>query len=149
MQTSERHGHLEGRALHAFPVEPDALNFPFARSLGVVRSEVIVNKTGETTTESRYYLSSQRPDERTPAQWHQLIRGHWPAWRSTIIGDATPSGEKTAPAPAVPPPWPTSPCCGSVLLALLPEPYPDIPLPVLHGEFVARSAAALRLLRTQ
>ena len=44
MQTSERHGHLEGRALHAFPVEPDALNFPFARSLGVVRSEVIVNK---------------------------------------------------------------------------------------------------------
>jgi predicted transposase YbfD/YdcC len=43
----------------------------------VLRSERTVKKTGATTTESRYYLSSALPQEHTPQQWLALIRGHW------------------------------------------------------------------------
>jgi hypothetical protein len=43
----------------------------------VVRSEVTIKKTGKTTNDTRYYLSSAEPDERTPALWQQLVRGHW------------------------------------------------------------------------
>jgi len=42
-----------------------------------VRSEVHTPKTGKTTQESRFYLSSQEPKARPPEQWHHLIRGHW------------------------------------------------------------------------
>ena len=63
--------------VHAFPVEPLALDFPFARTLAVVRSERTIKKTGQGSRESRYYLSSRPPGEHAPAQWLDLIRGHW------------------------------------------------------------------------
>lgn len=47
------------------------------RSLIVLRSERTVKKTGHTTTESRYYLSSALAQEYAPPQWLELIRGHW------------------------------------------------------------------------
>ena len=43
----------------------------------VLRSERTVKKTGTTTTESRYYLSSAPPQQHRPEQWLELIRGHW------------------------------------------------------------------------
>jgi predicted transposase YbfD/YdcC len=52
-------------------------DFPFARSLLVMRTERTVKKTGTTTTESHYYLSSLPPEHYPPAQWLELIRGHW------------------------------------------------------------------------
>ena len=52
-------------------------DFPFARSLIVVRNSRTVKKTNQTTTEPHYYLSSVLPDHYTPAQWFKLIRGHW------------------------------------------------------------------------
>jgi len=52
-------------------------DFPFARSLIVVRSEQTIKKTGRTTTEARYYLSSVPAPDHTPPQWLALIRGHW------------------------------------------------------------------------
>jgi predicted transposase YbfD/YdcC len=52
-------------------------DFPFARTLMVLRSERTVKKTSLTTTQSRYYLSSASPDQYTPTQWLELIRGHW------------------------------------------------------------------------
>jgi predicted transposase YbfD/YdcC len=53
------------------------LDFPYARAIVVVRSERIIKKTGQTSQESRYYLSSQPPEEHTDEQWLGLIRGHW------------------------------------------------------------------------
>jgi predicted transposase YbfD/YdcC len=60
----------------------------------VLRSERTVKKTGATTTESRYYLSSAPPKEYQPKQWLQLIRGHWGGveirnhWRrDTLMGE--------------------------------------------------------------
>ncbi len=52
-------------------------DFPFARSLIVVRSEQTVKKTGRTTTEARYYLSSVPAQDPTPERWLAWIRGHW------------------------------------------------------------------------
>ena len=52
-------------------------DFPFARTLVVVRSQRTVKKTSQTSTESRYYLSSAPPGQYSPEQWLGLIRGHW------------------------------------------------------------------------
>ena len=43
----------------------------------MLRSERTVKKTGHTTTESRYYLSSALPGDHSPRQWLEFIRGHW------------------------------------------------------------------------
>jgi predicted transposase YbfD/YdcC len=63
--------------VHAFAVEPLTLDFPFARAIVVVRSERTIKKTGQTSLENRYYLSSQPPGEHTEEEWLKLIRGHW------------------------------------------------------------------------
>lgn len=52
-------------------------DFPYARSLIVVQSERTLKKTGQTSTESRYYLSSREAGDHSAAQWLGLIRGHW------------------------------------------------------------------------
>ena len=52
-------------------------DFPFARSLIVVRSEQTVKKSGHTTTEARYYLSSVPAQDPAPERWLAWIRGHW------------------------------------------------------------------------
>ena len=63
--------------VHAFDLEAMAADFPYARSLVVVRSERTIKKTGQTSVESRYYLSSRDAGEGTAAQWLGWIRGHW------------------------------------------------------------------------
>ena len=63
--------------LHAFAIEPLTAGFPFARSLIVVRSEQTIKKTGHTTTEARYYLSSVPAPDHPPPRWLDWIRGHW------------------------------------------------------------------------
>ena len=47
--------------MHAFPVEPLTADFPFARTLIILRSERTLKKTTTTTTESRYYLRVRLP----------------------------------------------------------------------------------------
>jgi predicted transposase YbfD/YdcC len=63
--------------LHPFALEPLTADFPYARTLIVVRSQRTIKKTGASSTESRYYLSSAPPEDYTPGQWLGLIRGHW------------------------------------------------------------------------
>lgn len=77
--------------MHAFAIEPLTADFPFARTLIVLRSQRTVKKTGASTTESRYYLSSARPQHYLPAQWLGLIGGHWGGveirnhWRRDVL----------------------------------------------------------------
>jgi predicted transposase YbfD/YdcC len=79
------------RRLHPYALEPLTADFPFARTLIVLRSERTVKKTGLTTTESRFYLSSAVPDQYRPEQWLELIRGHWGGveirnhWRRDVL----------------------------------------------------------------
>lgn len=63
--------------VHAFDLEAMAADFPYARSLVVVRSERTIKPTGQTSGESRYYLSSRDAGEGTAAPWLGWIRGHW------------------------------------------------------------------------
>jgi predicted transposase YbfD/YdcC len=57
----------------------------------VVRSQRTIKKTGATSTESRYYLSSAEPRQYSPSQWLQLICGHWAGveirnhWRRDVL----------------------------------------------------------------
>lgn len=54
-----------------------ATSFPYSRSIIHIRSTRTQKKTGNTSTEDRYYLSSQQADERTPLDWIELSRSHW------------------------------------------------------------------------
>ena len=54
-----------------------AADFPFARSLIVVRSQRTIKKSGESSQESRSFLSSREAGAHPAGQWLGLIRGHW------------------------------------------------------------------------
>lgn len=80
--------------MHAFEFEAFSADFPFARSLIVVRSERTIKKTGVSSIESRYYLSSREAGQHTELEWLGLIRGHWAGvevrnhWRrDAILGE--------------------------------------------------------------
>lgn len=34
-------------------------------------------KDGKSSDETRYYVSSEPAESRSPAQWDELVRGHW------------------------------------------------------------------------
>ncbi len=68
---------MEERWIQARPVEPSELNFPFARSIIALRCRRHWKKDGKSSEETRYYLSSEPAESRSPAQWDELIRGHW------------------------------------------------------------------------
>ena len=63
--------------MHAFAIEPLTADFPYAKTLIVLRSERTIKKTGITTSESRYYLSSLPPEHHSAEGWVNLIREHW------------------------------------------------------------------------
>lgn len=142
------HGRIEERALHAFPVEADALAFPYARSLIVVRSTRTIKATGHTSSENRYYLSSLESDERTPAQWQALIRGHWAGveirnhWRRDALWGEDHSRTRNNNALA------NIALVRDALLALLPEHYPEHSLPEIKELCHSRPATCLRIIRS-
>jgi predicted transposase YbfD/YdcC len=117
------------RELKAVACEPDAVAFPFVRTLLIVRCTRTVKRTGQTSHETRYYLSSHEPDEHTPAQWQELIRGHWGGveignhWRRDVLWGE--DGSRTRNPNALG----NLALVRNALLALLPEHFPDLSLP--------------------
>jgi len=77
VQTNLGHGRIDERGLVLRSVEPTAIDFPFARTLVGIQSRRTVKRTGQSTFETRYYLSSQESTERHLENWIQLIRDHW------------------------------------------------------------------------
>lgn len=63
--------------VHAFALEPMSVDFPYVRSLVVVRSQRTLKRSGQSSQESRYYVSSREPGQHSAARWLELIRGHW------------------------------------------------------------------------
>lgn len=114
-----------------------------------MRSEVTATKTGKTSSQTRFYLSSQFPDERAPEHWHALVRGHWAGveirnhWRRDALWGEDRSRTRRPIALA------NLALLRSTLLALLPEHLPDASLPDLFNRFAKSPAAALRLLRSK
>jgi predicted transposase YbfD/YdcC len=123
-------------------------DFPFARTMIVLRSERTVKKTGLTTTESRYYLSSALPDQSTPAQWLELIRGHWGGveirnhWRrDAIMGeDRSRSRQPNLLANLA--------LIRSTLLLLLTDPGRTQSLPQIREHLHSRPTQCINLLRS-
>ena len=123
-----------------------AADFPFARTLIVLRSERTVKKTGVTTVESRYYLSSAPPDHYRPAQWLELIRGHWGGveirnhWRRDATMGEDRSRSRNARLLA------NVALIRSGLLGELARHFPDRPLPEIREQLHSRPAQCLALL---
>jgi predicted transposase YbfD/YdcC len=57
--------------------EPMATGFPYSCTMVKIQSTRTEKKTGRSSLESRYYLSSQQQNERTPERWINLSREHW------------------------------------------------------------------------
>jgi predicted transposase YbfD/YdcC len=77
LQTHPGHGRIEERGLILREVQPLAIDFPFARTLVAIQNRRTEKRTGKTSFQTRYYLSSQNANERPYEGWIQLIRGHW------------------------------------------------------------------------
>jgi predicted transposase YbfD/YdcC len=76
-----------------------AIDFAYARTIVGIQSRRTTKRTGLSTFETRYYLSSQDQNERAHENWIDLIRGHWGGvenrnhWRRDTLWneDRTPS----------------------------------------------------------
>lgn len=112
----------------------------------VLRNSRTVKKTGQTTTEAHYYLSSALPNQRRPAQWLGLIRGHWAGveirnhWRRDALMGEDGSRSRNPNLLA------NLALLRSSLLALLAEHFPDWPLPQIREQLACRPGQSLRIL---
>ena len=112
----------------------------------VLRNSRTVKKTGQTTTEAHYYLSSALPDQYRPAQWLGLIRGHWGGveirnhWRRDALMGEDGSRSRNPSLLA------NLALLRSGLLALLAEHFPDRPLPQIREQLAACPGQGLSIL---
>ena len=72
----KHHGRQERRTVFLASVEPLRANFPFARTILGIHSTVVRGKRSPAS-DFRYFISSLEPAQRSPAQWLELVRGHW------------------------------------------------------------------------
>jgi predicted transposase YbfD/YdcC len=121
-------------------------DFPYARSLTIVRNCRTTKKTQQTTTESHYYLSSLPPEHYQPAQWLNLIRGHWAGveirnhWRRDVLMGEDGSRSRNPNLLA------NLALLRSALLCILAEHLPDRPLPEIREQLHSRPDQAFKLL---
>jgi hypothetical protein len=147
-QLTPGRGRIELRHLAAFPLEAFAVDFPFARSVVAVRSATTYKRTGETISDTRYYLTSAEAADYTPAQWHGLVRGHWAGveirnhWRRDAIWGEDRSRTRNPSALA------NLALLRNALFALLPEHYPGISHSEIHERLHSHPAACLRVIRS-
>jgi predicted transposase YbfD/YdcC len=125
------------------PVEPTAIDFPFARTLVAIQSQRTLKRSAHTTTETRYYLSSQEATERSHLGWIALIRDHWGGvenrnhWRRDALWgeDHTRSRNPNLVANLA--------LLRSALFRLLNHHHPDRPHPDLRETFAAKPSLTL------
>ena len=112
----------------------------------MLRNSRTVKKTGQTTTEAHYYLSSALPNQYSPAQWLALIRGHWGGveirnhWRRDALMGEDGSRSRNPSLLA------NLALLRSALLALLAEHFPDQPLPQIRELLTCRPNQSLKTL---
>lgn len=140
------HGRVEERAVHVFPTEGMDMDFPFARSVVVVRSRRTIKRTQQTTEETRYYLASLDPEELTNDQWHRLVRGHWAGvenrnhWRrDALFGEDRSRSRNTALLTNLA-------LMRNALLRVLPRAFPGDSVPVIRERLQSNPTLALNAL---
>jgi hypothetical protein len=147
-QLTPGRGRIELRHLAAFALEAFAVDFPFARSVVVVRSATTYKRTGVTKSETRYYLTSAEAADYTPVQWHGLVRGHWAGveirnhWRRDALWGEDRSRTRNPNALA------NLALLRNALFALLPEHYPGFSHPEIHERLHSHPSACLRVIRS-
>ena len=124
------------------------VDFPFARSVVIMRTERTVKKTGTTTKESHYYLSSLTPEQLTDDKSLALIRGHWGGveirnhWRRDALMGEDGSRSRNPNLLA------SMALIRSALLAQLAEKACDQPLPEVFEKFAQKPAQTLNFVRS-
>ena len=132
--------------MHAFAIEPLKADFPFARSLIVLRNTRGIKKSNQTSTEPHYYLSSAPPEQYRPPQWLGLIRGHWAGveirnhWRRDVLFGEDGSRSRNPNLLA------NLALIRSALLALLAEHFPDTASPAVIEQLARNTNQALKIL---
>jgi len=112
-----------------------------------VRSQRTVKACAKSSNETRFYLSSLEPGERTPAQWQALVRGHWAGieirnhWQRDAFWGEDRSRTRNPNALA------NLALLRNALLALLPGHFQDVPMPVIREQLHSCPAACLRIVR--
>ena len=112
----------------------------------MLRSERTVKKTGQTTIESRYYLSSVPAQDYAPGQWLDLIRGHWGGvevrnhWRRDAVMGEDGSRSRQARLLA------NLALIRNVLLQVLSDALQEQSLPQIHESLHSHPARCLALL---
>ncbi len=97
----------------------------------MLRNTRCVKKSGQSTTQTHYYLSSAPPEQYRPQQWLGLIRGHWAGveirnhWRRDVIFGEDHSRSRNPNLLA------NLALIRKALLAVLAEHFPDDPPPNL------------------
>lgn len=135
------------RALRVHAVEPDAVGFAGARSIVVVRSTVDIKKSGRSSTDTRYYLTSIEAEERGEQAWQALIRGHWAGveirnhWRRDSLMGEDRSRTRNPRALA------NLAILRSTALTVLCEPCEHASLPEIMEHLHSNPAACLALMR--
>lgn len=124
------------------------MDFPYARSVVVVRSRRTEKRTQKTTEETRYYVSSLDPEELSPAGWHGLIRGHWAGvenrnhWRrDALFGEDRSRSRNTRLLTNLA-------LLRNALLRLLPRSFPGESVPVIRERLQSNPALALDALNS-
>jgi hypothetical protein len=121
-------------------------DFPFARTLIVLRNTRLIKTTNQGTTESHYYLSSAPPEQYRPTQWLALIRGHWAGvevrnhWRRDVLFREDGSRSRNANLLA------NMALIRNALLAILAERFPETPGPVVIEQLSRNTNLSLRIL---
>jgi predicted transposase YbfD/YdcC len=121
-------------------------NFPFARSLMVLRKQTHFKKADKTSSETHYYISSADKDTYSPAQWINLIRGHWGGveirnhWkRDAIMGEDKSRTRK----PNI---LANLALIRSALLARISVHFPDLSLPQVRETLHSQPRACLKII---
>jgi predicted transposase YbfD/YdcC len=121
-------------------------DFPFARSLIVLRNTRLIKKTHQSTTESHYYLSCALPEQYRPAQWLGLIRGHWAGvevrnhWRRDVLFGEDGSRSRNANLLA------NLALMRNALLAVLAEHFPETSGPAMLEQLSRNPNQSLQIL---
>jgi len=112
----------------------------------VLRNTRTVKKTGHTTTEPHYYLSSASPAQYNSLQWLNLIRGHWGGveirnhWRRDALMGEDRSRSRNPNLLA------NLALTRSALLALLADHYPEQSLPQIREQLSSNPSRCLKVL---
>lgn len=112
----------------------------------MLRNTRLVKKTGQSTTEPHYYLSSAPPDQYHSQQWLGLIRGHWAGveirnhWRRDVIFGEDQSRSRNPNLLA------NMALLRNALLAVLAEHFPGEPSPELLEKIGGKIDENIRML---